>query len=72
MRRLTDHEREALVEVGPPGTGGVPDSVFTELAELGWGRWVPDPDGSDGTKVWIVTPAGRRALELDTLARNEL
>lgn len=67
MRRLTDQERTALVPFGAPGEGPVPDSVFQELQELGWGRWLPDPDGGSS---WEVTPAGAKALELDTLARG--
>ena len=60
MRRLTLHERTALVEVGPPDEGPIPDDVFRELERLGWGLWV------DG--FWTVTDAGKRALELELLS----
>lgn len=69
MRRLTDHERIALREVGEPGEGPVPDDVFAELVALGWGGWGPDPDEPRGS-LWFVTAAGREALRLDTLARG--
>jgi len=61
VRTLTPEERIALVEVGPPGEGPIPDEVFAELERLGWGYW------ADG--LWYVTAAGRAALEYDTLAR---
>jgi hypothetical protein len=60
MRRLTDHERTALREIGPPGEGPVPLEVFDELIRLGWGYW------ADG--FWFVTAAGSEALWLDDLA----
>lgn len=60
MERLTREERTALIEVGPPGEGPVPDEVFEKLERRGWGFF---RHGS-----WFVTAAGRRALELDTLA----
>ena len=79
MRRLTDQERCALREYGPEGEF-VPEHVFDELEKLGWGKTVPDPqpddpiDPSTGKHhvrfVWTVTPAGRRALALDDLARR--
>lgn len=64
MRRLTDEERVALRTVGPPGEGPVSDATFDRLEALGYGAWV------DG--FWEVTPAGARALELDTLALSWL
>lgn len=70
MRRLTDQERIALREVGPAGEGPVSYDTFDELIRLGYGFWANDPD-PDGGKAWCVTDAGRRALELDDLARNE-
>lgn len=71
MRRLTDQERVALREVGPPGEGPVNDATFAELESLGWGHWVAVvlPDGSRDSE-WVVTEAGRRALELDDAARG--
>ena len=68
MRRLTDEERVALWEFGPPGEGPVSDATFAELAALGWGYWGRDEEGT----VWVVTPAGRLALELDDAARSGL
>lgn len=62
MRLLTDEERIALKTIGPPGEGPVADATFAELERLGYGAWV------DG--FWEVTPAGARALELDTVARR--
>lgn len=67
MERLTDHERSALTEVGEPFCDLVPDVVFEKLQERGWGYWAADPE-QPGDKLWFVTEAGRRALELDTLA----
>jgi hypothetical protein len=61
MRKLTDHERTALCEIGPPGEGPVPHEVFDELVRLEWGYW------ADG--FWFVTAAGSEALRLDDLAR---
>jgi hypothetical protein len=69
VRRLTDDERIVLTPRGQPGEGPIPDDVFVECMRNGWGRWVADPD--EGGEVWEVTPAGLRALELDTLARSE-
>lgn len=69
MRRLTDDERIVLTPLGHPGEGPIPDSTFVECMRNGWGRWVPDPD-PEGGWLWEVTPAGLRALELDTLARS--
>lgn len=67
MRRLTDMERAALEEVGIPGDGPVTDVVFREFITLGWGCW---KEAADGEGYWSVTPAGREALRLDTLARQ--
>ena len=64
MRRLTDQERIALREVGPPNEGPVNDETFAECERQGWGYWSP--------LFWCVTPLGRRALELDDLARREV
>lgn len=69
MRRLTEHERIALRQFGPPGEGPVPDHVFDELIALGWGRWERDPD-EPRHGVWTVTAAGRAALALDAAART--
>jgi hypothetical protein len=66
MRRLTDHERIALQEVGEPGEGPIPNAVFSELAALGWGYWAPDGEET----LWFVTAQGREALRLDTIARG--
>jgi hypothetical protein len=63
MRVLSKHERCALIEVGDPFEGPVPDATFDELSKLGWGYW-----GNDG--FWHVTATGKKALELDTLARE--
>lgn len=63
MKTLTCEEREVLVEVGEPYAGPIPDAVFDQAIELGWGFW-----GDDG--FWHVTPAGRAALELDLLSRG--
>lgn len=63
MRELTTHERIALIEVGAPDEGPVPDEVFEELSKLGWGYW-----GNDG--FWHVTAAGRRARALDDIAKG--
>jgi hypothetical protein len=76
MRRLTDEQRCALREVGPPGEGPIPDEVFRELAELGYGRWVTDDSVHwlvrwAAPRVWEVTPSGHLALYYDTLARGE-
>lgn len=38
MRRLTDEERMALVEVGPPGEGPVSEGTFAELVALRLGH----------------------------------
>lgn len=65
MRRLTDEERIALVEVGPPGEGPVSPETFAECIRQGWGFWGAPPED-----YWHVTPAGWRALELDDLARS--
>ena len=62
MERLTEHERTALVEIGPPGEGPIPPYVFDKLQARGWGYW-------DNTG-WCVTAAGRKALEFDDLARR--
>lgn len=73
MRILTDEEREALVEVGAPGAGPVSDATFAELAALGWGYWATGPslwDRLTRKRYWIVTAAGRVALEYDRLARR--
>jgi len=73
MRRLTDEERIALVEVGPPGEGPVSEGTFAELVALGWGYWVIGPtfwDWMTRRRVWVVTAAGRAALEYDTMARK--
>ena len=75
MKRLTDQERIALVEVGPPGEGPVSPETFQELERLGYGRWAW-PSLWEALwrrrfhRYWQVTPAGRKALELDTLARQ--
>ena len=39
MRRLTDEERIALREVGPPGEGPVSPATFAECVAQGWGYW---------------------------------
>lgn len=73
MRRLSDEERTALVEVGTPGEGPVSEGTFAELAALGWGYWAVGPslwDRLTRQRVWYVTAAGRAALEYDTLARR--
>lgn len=62
MRTLTEEERSALHEVGPPDEV-LPDSVFDECARLGWGFW--DADG-----CWRVTESGKTTLYLDELARR--
>lgn len=73
MRRLTEQERIALVEVGEPGEGPIPDAIFDEFVKLGWGRWARC-EGFRGwalrRRYWQVTPAGRYALELDTIAKR--
>lgn len=66
MRLLTGEERVALREIGPPGEGPVSDVTFAELEALGYGFWDRDEEGP----FWKVTAAGRRALELDNLARS--
>jgi hypothetical protein len=63
MRRLTDQERVALREIGPPDEGPVSEETFNECIRMGWGFW-----GDDG--FWHVTTKGARALELDELARR--
>lgn len=73
MRRLTAQERSALTYDASDDVC-VPDSVFAELAELGYGRWVPEsedaaPAGEWAGVVWEVTAKGREAWRLDTLAR---
>lgn len=72
MRRLTDQERMALVEVGEPGEGPVSESTFAECIRMGWGYWGRDSGwrGWFGGKLWFVTAAGKRAKELDDLARG--
>ena len=73
MKRLTDEERMALVEVGAPGEGPVSDATFAELAALGWGYWATGPtwwDWITRKRCWVVTAAGRAALEYDTIARS--
>lgn len=73
MRRLTEQERVALVEVGEPGEGPVPRATFDELVRLGWGEWRIGQSWWDRLTrqhYWHVTAAGRHALELDTLARQ--
>jgi hypothetical protein len=73
MRRLTDQERVALREVGPPGEGPVSPETFNELIRLGWGCWAPREGLVNrllGRRYWHVLPAGRKALELDDLARQ--
>ncbi|HXB28074.1 MAG TPA: hypothetical protein VNV25_25315 [Gemmatimonadaceae bacterium] len=60
MRRLTDQERIALREAGPPGEGPVSDATFAECVRMGWGFWL---EGS-----WYVTGPGIEALRLDDLA----
>lgn len=73
MRRLTDQERVALREIGPPGEGPVAPDVFDELIRLGYGCWAPREGLFDrllGRRYWKVTPAGQKALELDDLARQ--
>jgi hypothetical protein len=62
MRRLTDQERIALREVGPPDEGPVSDETFAECIRMGWGYW--------GADHWHVTAAGAHALALDNLARE--
>jgi hypothetical protein len=75
VRRLTDQERVALREIGPPGEGPVSDEIFQELELLGYGRWVW-PSLWDAFRhrrfhrYWQVTATGRKALELDDLARQ--
>lgn len=68
MRRLTDLERRALVEVDLLDEGPIPDHVFAGLVELGYGYW--GPPEADGVSYWHVTEAGRKALALDDLARK--
>lgn len=63
MERLTPQQREALIEIGPPGAGPIHDEVFADLERRGWGYW-------NEFGLWCVTDAGRRALELDDLARG--
>lgn len=70
MRRLTDQERVALREVGPPGEGPVSDETFDECIRQGWGFWDRPPRWAFWRRgYWRVTATGRRALELDDLAR---
>lgn len=64
MRRLSEQERIALREVGPPGEGPVSDATFAECVERGWGRWVEG--------YWQVTESGRAALAYDNAARDSL
>ncbi|HKM54379.1 MAG TPA: hypothetical protein VJY33_13290, partial [Isosphaeraceae bacterium] len=73
LRRLTDQERVALREVGPPGEGPVSPEVFDEFIRLGWGCWAIRDDLLGRLfrrRYWKVTAAGRLALELDDLARQ--
>ncbi|MHB8431620.1 MAG: hypothetical protein ACYDDZ_14045 [Acidimicrobiales bacterium] len=71
MRRLTDEERIALREVGPPGEGPVSDATFDECVRMGWGYWEPPPiEERPAQGYWKVTVAGREALRLDDLART--
>lgn len=71
MRRLTDQERIALREVGPPDEGPVSDATFAECIAMGWGFWEPPPpEERPGEGYWKVTPSGREALRLDDLARK--
>lgn len=60
MRLLTDQERIALRELGPPDEGPVSEETFASCIAMGWGYWAPDPY-EPGT-LWFVTAAGRRAL----------
>jgi len=72
MRRLTPEERMALVEIGTPGEGPVSDATFEECIRMGWGYWAIGPsfwDRLTRQRYWYVTAAGRRAKELDDLAR---
>jgi hypothetical protein len=72
MRRLTDEERMALVEVGTAGEGPVSDATFTELARLGYGYWAVGEsfwDRLTRQTYWRVTAKGREALALDTIAK---
>ena len=61
MRHLTDQERIALREVGPPDEGPVSDATFAECVAMGWGFWL------EGT--WYVTEPGIKALAYDDAAR---
>lgn len=71
MRALTDEERIALRTIGPPGEGPVAPSVFVEFERLGWGRWARSwRVWPPWRRYWEVTVEGRRALELDDLARR--
>lgn len=73
MRRLTEEERTALVEVGEPGEGPISDATFAELAALGWGYWAVGPtlwDKLTRQRYWHVTAAGRAALAYNTIARR--
>ena len=63
MRRLSDQERVALVEVGPPDEGPISEETFEECIRMGWGFW-----GDDG--FWYVTPLGVQARKLDDEARK--
>jgi len=65
MRRLTEQERVALREIGPPDEGPVSDETFGECMKMGWGYW-----GADG--YWYVTASGRQALALDDAARDTI
>lgn len=67
MRILTDAERTVLVEVGMPGECA-PGEAFVEMERLGYGEWRRPHWWS--RKAWYVTAAGRKALELDTIART--
>jgi hypothetical protein len=71
VRRLTAEERTALVEIGTPGEGPVHDGTFDECIRMGWGYWERPPRWKFWERgSWRVTAEGRRALELDTLARG--
>jgi hypothetical protein len=73
VRRLTDEERIALKPFGPEGEGPIFDETFAELEKLGYGKWVEGARiGDERVDVWEVTPLGQRALELDTLARENI
>jgi hypothetical protein len=75
VRRLTDQERVALREIGPPGEGPVSNETFQELERLGYGHWVW-PSLWDAFRYlrfhryWQVTAVGRKALELGDLAKR--